>query len=255
LPINISTDSANLAARVSSLAPPDAVVVSESVEMLIGNDFDLQEQPAAPVKGVQEPVIHYRVLGEHARVRKSGHGPLVGREPELAQLKESWLQAQAGTSSTPAVVFHGEAGIGKSRLAAAAVEMVADSQSVVLELGGSPFHTDAGLYPVRVLIERRCGIDRNTSHTERLHLLDNEIRTHGLDPDSMVPLLAAVMAIAPHVGYGQVAAEGRKLYELIAQAVQTYLLACLGDKPGLLVAEDVHWFDPSNACPRPCRPA
>ena len=28
--------------------------------------------------------------------------------------------------------------------------------------------------------------------------------------------------------------------------MQTYLLACLGDGPGLLVAEDVHWFDPST---------
>ena len=44
----------------------------------------------------------------------------------------------------------------------------------------------------------------------------------------------------------QVAAEGRKLYELVAQAVQTYLLACLGGGAGLVVAEDVHWFDPST---------
>ena len=42
------------------------------------------------------------------------------------------------------------------------------------------------------------------------------------------------------------AAEGRKLYELIAQAVQNYLLACLGGGAGLVVAEDVHWFDPST---------
>jgi class 3 adenylate cyclase len=51
---------ANLAARVSSLAPPGTVVVSDTVEMLVRNDFELQERPSAPVKGVQEPVIHYR---------------------------------------------------------------------------------------------------------------------------------------------------------------------------------------------------
>ena len=28
--------------------------------------------------------------------------------------------------------------------------------------------------------------------------------------------------------------------------MQTYLLACLGGGAGLLVAEDVHWFDPST---------
>ena len=44
-------------------------------------------------------------------------------------------------------------------------------------------------------------------------------------------------------GYEPVQAEGRKLYELIAEAVGDYLRACLGDGPGLIVAEDAHWFD------------
>jgi len=43
-----------------------------------------------------------------------------------------------------------------------------------------------------------------------------------------------------------VPAEGRKLYDLIAQAVGGYLSACLGDGAGLVVAEDVHWFDAST---------
>ena len=184
---------ANLAARVSSLAPPGAVVVSDTVEMLVRNDFELQERPATPVKGVQEPVIHYRVLAERARVRKSAQGPLVGRDRELAELEKSWVQAQAGALSTPAVVLRGEAGIGKSRLAAAAAEMVESAGSVALELVGSPFHADAGLHPIRTLLERRCGIDRAADQTERLQLLNNEIRACGLDSQSTVPLLAPVL--------------------------------------------------------------
>ena len=61
-----------------------------------------------------------------------------------------------------------------------------------------------------------------------------------------MPLLAPVVGIAPEHGYDPVPAEGRKLQELIADAIQRYLLACLGDAPGLVVAEDVHWFDPST---------
>ena len=71
----------------------------------------------------------------------------MGRDRELAWLRESWARAQAGTLPTPGVVFRGEPGIGKSRLAAAAADLVADSGAVVLELVGSPFHTDAGLHP------------------------------------------------------------------------------------------------------------
>ena len=50
-------------------------------------------------------------------------GPLVGRDRELARLEQSWERAQAGTLTTPGVVFRGEPGIGKSRLAAAAAEL------------------------------------------------------------------------------------------------------------------------------------
>jgi class 3 adenylate cyclase len=237
---------ANMAARVSGLAPPGAVVVSEAVEALIRNHFELEDRPAAPVKGVEEPVTHYRVVAERAPSRRSGHGPLVGREEELAQLEQSWAQAQAGTLSAPGLVFRGEPGIGKSRLAVAAIQLVEASGSVVLELVGSPFHTDAGLHPVRTLLERRCGIDRDTDQAQRLRLLDNEIRACGLDAQTTVPLLAPVLGIDAAAGYQQVAAEGRKLYELIAQAVQTYLLTCIGGGAGLVVAEDVHWFDPST---------
>ena len=117
---------------------------------------------------------------------------------------------------------------------------------MVLELAGSPFHTDAGLHPVRTLLERRCGIDRSTDQAERLRLLEAEVAARWLDPVTVVPLLAPVLGIGAEAGYEPVAAEGRKLYELIAQAVQTYLLACVGGGAGLVVAEDVHWFDPST---------
>ena len=186
---------ANLAARVSGLAPPGAVVVSDAVEVLIRNNFELEARPAALVKGVEEPVTHYRVVAERAPTPKSGQGPLVGRDRELAQLEKSWAQAQAGTLSTAGVVFGGEPGMGKSRLAAAAAELVEASGSVVLELVGSPLHTDAGLHPVRTLLECRCGIDRSTDQADRLGLLDAGVRGCGLDPSSTVPLLAPVLGI------------------------------------------------------------
>jgi class 3 adenylate cyclase len=237
---------ANLAARVSGLAPPAAVVVSDAVETLIHNDFELEARPPAPVKGVEELISHYRVVGERASAAQLGRGPLVGRDCEVAWLEKSWARAQAGTLTTPGVVFRGEPGIGKSRLAYAAAELVEASGAVVLELTGSPFHTDVGLHPVRALLERRCGIDRLTDQDERLRLLDAEVRARGLDPQAAVPLLAPVLGLGARAGYAPAAAEGRKLYELVADTVHTYLLASLGGGAGLVVAEDVHWFDPST---------
>jgi glutaminase len=41
-------------------------------------------------------------------------------------------------------------------------------------------------------------------------------------------------------------AEGAALHDMIVAAIVDYLLACVGNTAGLLVAEDVHWFDQSS---------
>ncbi len=237
---------ANVAARVCSLAPPGSVVVSDGVEPLIGGVFELERCAPAAVKGVDAPIGHYRVVGECAAPRRVARTALIGRERELALLSESWARAQAGTLTAPGVVFAGEPGIGKSRVALAASEMAHEDGAVVVELFGSPLHAGVGLHPVRRLLERRCGISRLTDGAKRLRLLRAELVAQGLDPDTAGPLLAPVLGIGPQEGYQPVAAEGRKLQQLISEAVCGYLLACLGGRPGLVVAEDGQWLDPST---------
>jgi AAA ATPase domain len=237
---------ANIAARVSSLAPAGSVVISDAVQLLIGNLFAMEQCAPATVKGVEAPITHYRVIGERAAPPRVARAPLIGRERELVWLETSWARAQAGTLATPGVVFRGEPGIGKSRLAAAAIDLVQRAGGAVLELNGSSFHTDVGLHPVRTLLERRCGISRLTDGGERLRLLRAELVAQGLDPHTAVPLLAPVLGIAAQDGYEPVAAEGGRLQQLISGAVCSYLRACLGGGPGLVIAEDVQWFDPST---------
>ncbi|WP_253843257.1 ATP-binding protein [Mycobacterium colombiense] len=235
---------ANLAARLSGLAAPNSVVVSNPVAALVRNDFELEEQPAAPVKGVAGLIAHHRVGSERAERPARVHGPLVGRHRELAQLHAHWRRAQAGALKTPGLFFCGEPGVGKSRLVAEATDLVKQSGAVVLELAGSPFHTHVGLHPVRALLERRCGITREIDPAERLRLLRAEIVARELDPNTALPALAPVLGIGPEHGYEPVEAEGRRLEQLITSTVRSYLTSCLSAAPALLVAEDLQWFDP-----------
>ncbi|MGE2718483.1 ATP-binding protein [Mycolicibacterium celeriflavum] len=237
---------ANLTARVSSIAPPGTVVVSDAVEPLIRDTFELALRPAQPVKGVEEPVVHHEVIGERTTPARAPLGPLVGRVEELDYLEQSWARAHAGSLDTSGVAFVGEAGIGKSRLAQAAVDLAEESGATVITVFGSPFHTAAGLHPIRDLLERRCGIDRLTDQSDRLRLLEKEITDLGRDPATTLPLLAPVLGIAAEAGYQAAKAEGGKLYEDIVESVHDYLIAALGQGPGLLVIEDLHWFDPST---------
>ena len=235
---------ANLTARVSGLAAPNTVAISGAVEPLVRKDFELEQSPAAAVKGIDGLVGHYQIAGERLATAQA-RGPLVGRDRELARIQKSWARGQAGTLTTPGIVFLGEPGIGKSRLVVAANDLVHADGGATVELAGSPIHKDVGLHPVRTLIERRCGIDRLTAPTERLKLLDAEIRSLAMDSEA-APLLAPVLGIGPEHGYQPVPVEGRKLHELIAEAARDYVLSCFQGGPGLLVAEDVHWFDSST---------
>jgi class 3 adenylate cyclase len=237
---------ANLAARMCGLAAPGTVAISDAVEPLVRGVFELRAQLPTHVKGVDDPVRHYRVIAERDMTRMD-LGTLVGREQEYAHLERCWTEATHGQLHTPGVVFQGEAGIGKSRLAWAAVDVAEQSHGVVLQLIGSPFHTDVGLRPIRRLIERRCGIGRTSDPGGRLQRLRSEVEERSLDPATMVPLLAPLLGIDPQVGYQPVPAEGRRLYDRICGAVRDYLLACVRDTPALVLVEDMHWFDEDTA--------
>jgi class 3 adenylate cyclase/tetratricopeptide (TPR) repeat protein len=237
---------ANLAARLCGAAEPGTVAVSDAVAPLVGGSFELETRPPVPVKGVDALISHHQVLGERSEAPPLQSPPLIGRDRERSWLQQSWQRARDGLLTIPGVVFRGEPGIGKSRLATEAAELVRSSDAPVIELFGSPLHTDTGLHPVRRLVERRCGITRLTDGRERLRLLQAELRACGLDPESAVPLLAPVIGVGPEHGYHPAAVEGRTLYELIGATVQQYVLAWIGDQAGLVVAEDVHWFDPST---------
>jgi class 3 adenylate cyclase/tetratricopeptide (TPR) repeat protein len=237
---------ANLASRVSGLAPPGCVVVSGTIAPLARAYFDLEAKTAQAVKGIDEPVEHHQVIGERVNWARIPLGPLVGRDRELAHLQASWTMAESGSLTTPGVGFIGEAGVGKSRLATVAADIAVQSGHPVVALIGSPFHGDVGLYPIRTLIEQRCGIERTTEQADRLRLLDEQARAHGFEPESSVPLLALVLGLSAEHGYEPVRAEGAKLSRLIAKAIQQYLIACVGDGPAVVLAEDLQWFDSST---------
>jgi len=114
----------NLAARLQGLAEPGAVVLDDATRRLAGALFEWADLGTAAVKGVPRPVRAWRALGESGiesrfEALRGGHQavPLIGREEELELLLRRWRRARAGEGQV--VLLGGEAGIGKSRLAAA----------------------------------------------------------------------------------------------------------------------------------------
>ena len=112
--------SINLASRMESLAMPGSIVVSEHTYKLIEGYFDCKALGAVQVKGLDEPVSIYEVLGiGPLRTRlqvaaRRGLVRFVGRQSELEQLKKTLEQVRAGHGQIVGVM--GEPGVGKSRL-------------------------------------------------------------------------------------------------------------------------------------------
>ena len=117
VPVGHST---NLAARMEQMANPGSIVISEYTRKLTEGYFDLKALGAAEIKGVEEPLNVYEVIGAgplRTRLQVSarrGLSRFVGRHTEMDQIQQALAQAKAGHGQIVGVM--GEPGLGKSRL-------------------------------------------------------------------------------------------------------------------------------------------
>ncbi|MEU6074856.1 AAA family ATPase [Micromonospora sp. NPDC047074] len=156
---------------------------------------------------------------------------LVGRQPELAALREALARARAGEPSS--VLVGGEAGVGKTRLleefGRAATE--AGARLLVgqcLELGeaGLPFAPFAAA--LRAVLRRDGAAVFDGYETEFARLLPELAR----GPAGVVAPAVAPASDAPR-GY---------LFDLVAELFQRLA----AERPLVLVIEDLHWADRST---------
>jgi class 3 adenylate cyclase len=111
---------ANLAARLETLAPVGSIAVSEYTRKLCEGYFEMRELGPMTVKGLSVPIDVYEVIGlgalrTHFQLSaRRGLTKFVGRERELEQMHRGLEQAMNGRGQV--VVVMAEAGTGKSRL-------------------------------------------------------------------------------------------------------------------------------------------
>src|SRR5215475_8217877 len=121
--------------------------------------------------------------------------PLIGREQEVALLRERWVQVKDGLGQV--VLLSGEAGIGKSRLVQVLKDQGAtEPQAWLTPCQCSPYYQHSALYPLIDLLERvALRFEREESPPQKLSKLEGFLVQYGLPLAQTVPLFATLLSL------------------------------------------------------------
>jgi class 3 adenylate cyclase/tetratricopeptide (TPR) repeat protein len=119
----LAGDAVNVAARLEQAAQPGEVLLGEPTLVLVGDTIEVEPVEPLDLKGKSAPVPAYRLLRVLDATERRHETRFVGRERELSIVQSAWERARAG-HRCELVTLLGDAGIGKSRLAAEALASI-----------------------------------------------------------------------------------------------------------------------------------
>lgn len=241
-------DAINLAARMEQTAEPGTVQIAEETYKLVKPLFEIEALGPIEVKGKEEPVNTYRVLGRLAtsgRVRgiEGLHAEMVGREAELATVQRVIDDLKQGVGRIVSVL--GEAGLGKSRL-------VIEAKGYFHELPGPEcnwFETTSLSYEtyhayglLQRLIRQACDIHYEDAPRIVQKKLGAVVDTLPEEEQKRAQHLLEVMfGLAGN--NGEVPLEGDMFKDELFEVLQAWLRADFADQPTVMVFDDMHWSD------------
>ena len=243
-------DTPSLAARLQALAEPGTVVVATSTRRLLGDRFRLRDLGLHKVKGIAEPIAAWAVDGMSASesrfeaVHAAGLADLVGREDEIDFLLKRQRLAWKGEGQI--VLISGEPGIGKSRLAAALEERIADEPHTNLRYQCSPHHANSALYPFIAQLERAAGFKADDTSEQRLDKLEAVLAIAASRVQDTAPLFAALLSIPLGDRYPRLALNPAQQRRRTLAALLDHFENLARQKPILLLFEDAHWADATS---------
>ena len=157
-------DAVNVAARLEQAAGIGEILIGEHTLALVRDAVRVEPVPPLDLKGKSEPVPAFRlveVADPGAAVEPRLDSPLVGRERELALLREAF-DGTVAERGCRLVTLVGPAGIGKSRLARDFVDTLRGDATVV---AGRCLSYGEGLtfWPLREVVQELAGSDDGES--------------------------------------------------------------------------------------------
>jgi len=239
-------DTVNLASRMQTMAEPGRVLVSADVHKMARDFFNFKARGKMAVKGKEEAVEAYELLEPTevaSRIEASvlrGLTRFVGREKEMATLRESFEKAKSGSGQVVCIV--GEAGVGKSRLLLELRRTTGQDEYTYLE--GQCLHYGSSMPYLPLLDILRSCFGLKEGEREFLVRKRLEEKTSAIDPKlkAILPPLQELLSLKVE-DEAYLKLEPQKKREKIFEAIRDLLVVGSQRKPLMVAIDDFQWTD------------
>jgi tetratricopeptide (TPR) repeat protein len=242
-------DTTNLATRLQQIAQPGSVVISAVTQQHVAGFFETRDLGEIPVRG-RAPVRIFEVLRPRSRRTRfdvaveRGLTLLVGREGELATLRERFREVKAGQGQVVGIT--GEAGMGKSRLVLEFRRALAQAGEAVTWLEGHciSFGQASPFLPLIEQLRENFQIDEFDGEPEVIAKVEQGMRRMG-ELEAYIPAIRYLLSVDPgDPALGAVEGTARRRH--LFAALRALSLRGASLRPLVLVVEDLHWVDTSS---------
>jgi len=237
----------HLAARMEQLAPPGTILATAETVRLVEGYIAVRPIGPIAVKGIPAPVEAFEIVGVgQARSRlQAAHArgltPFVGRDSEMASVKEAMARVVAGHGQVVAVT--GEPGVGKSRLLREFVRSQrAAVNRLVLESNAVRFGQAAPYLPVIDLLKSYFKVElRDAPNEVRQKVSEKVVARLPAMLDKLPAIFELLDALPAEHAFRSLDAAQRRRSTI--QAVIELLASESRVQPVIAVFEDIQWND------------
>ena len=163
-------DAVNVAARLEQAAEPGEVLIGEPTLALVCEAVEVEPVEPLLLKGKAEPVRAFRLLRLREAPERRHGARFVGRERELALVQEAWERVRA-ERRCELITLVGDAGVGKSRLAA---ELLASVEATVVRGRCLPYGEGITYWPVVEVVKQLDVLPEDAAAAAAIHSLLGE---------------------------------------------------------------------------------
>ncbi|MEZ4664446.1 MAG: adenylate/guanylate cyclase domain-containing protein [Caldilineaceae bacterium] len=248
-------DATNLAARLMSSAAPGQILTTQAVAHEIQSLYGLEELGLRTFKGKTEPQPVYNVtlrqMQPAAHFQAEPATPLVGRTEELAKIEA--LMTQVAERQTGYILrIVGEAGVGKSLLAAT-VAQAAPAHGLLPVIGAcQSINRDTAWFPIRqmarALLRLPAAQQGLTTAEQQVQIEQLTELIEWMNPEWLLrlPLLGDLLGLPIPDNSTTAAFDAQLRREALIALALEILQTRARAQPLLLLIEDAHWMDEAS---------